>query len=327
MRTYTFNECYELLNVDPKTFRGWLKEANIDPEHQVSRADRRIKFLTEEQLNRLAEEHGRLLRGVQQQAEEAVSPAAFKLLMDRLARAEEEIARRIPWFEIIEAQQTAIQKLEDRITDQESNLQHYRTVATENSDAVRMALSRLIDAQQESLHALEEKTNQALASLASQYNDFQEQLRALEQKVDQVTGTLTVHITRVESEQVADLDKIKRLRGQVDEQATAFEQLERSLAGLRALHDGLQLQISTLKEQDITELSNRIGEEYKAVWDKLTEYYTSLRELEGKESIEERRLTELFTLVRDEVSARQALAEEISQKKTTTPRAKKTASQ
>jgi hypothetical protein len=34
-KTYTFSECYKLLNVDPKTFRGWLDEAGIDPDHQV----------------------------------------------------------------------------------------------------------------------------------------------------------------------------------------------------------------------------------------------------------------------------------------------------
>jgi len=327
MRTYTFNECYELLNVDPKTFRGWLKEANIEPDHQVSRADRRIKFLTEEQLNRLAEDHGRLLRGAQQQAEEAISPAAFKLLMDRLARAEEEIARRMPWFEVIERQQTAIQKLEDHVTDLEGELKHYRTEASEQSAAVRMALSRLIDSLREGLQAHEEKTGQALTSLASQSTDFHEQLRALEQKVDQVTGTLTAHITRVESEQVADLDKIKRLRGQIDEHAATFDQLKQSITNLMIVQEGVAMQISTLKDQDIAKLSDRIGEEYRAVWEKVTEYHTSLRELEGKGSIEERRLTELFTLVRDEISARQALAEEISQKKTTTPRARKTAAQ
>lgn len=56
-----FNECYQMLRVDPKTFRGWLKEAGIDSDHQVSRADRRIRFLTQEQVDWLAQDHGRLL--------------------------------------------------------------------------------------------------------------------------------------------------------------------------------------------------------------------------------------------------------------------------
>ncbi|HWS84526.1 MAG TPA: hypothetical protein VN207_09740 [Ktedonobacteraceae bacterium] len=93
MRTYTFNECYELLTVDPKTFRGWLKEADIDPNHQVSRADRRIRFLTQEQIDRLAVDHGRLLRAPSSDAHEVVSPGAFKLLLDRVQRTEEEIVR------------------------------------------------------------------------------------------------------------------------------------------------------------------------------------------------------------------------------------------
>lgn len=320
MRTYTFNECYELLNVDPKTFRGWLKEANIDPDHQVSRADRRIKFLTEEQLNRLAVDHGRLLRGVQEQAEESVSPAAFKLLMDRLARAEEEIARRTPWFEVIERQQTAIQKLEDNVTDLEGELKHYHTVATEQSDAVRIALSRLIDSLRDDLQ--------------SKTDDFQEQLRALEQKADQVTGTLTAQITHITSEQEADLDKIKRLRGQLDEQASdqaeALRKIETSLASTLEQQHAIQRQLESLEKdqaRDIADLNKRIEEHSGAAWAKLTEHSTSLRSLETNESVADKRVTELFTLIREEVGARQALAEEISQKKTATTRTRKTTAQ
>ncbi len=45
-KTYTFSECYQVLNVDPKTFRRWLEKAEIVPT--VSRADSRVKFLTME---------------------------------------------------------------------------------------------------------------------------------------------------------------------------------------------------------------------------------------------------------------------------------------
>jgi len=60
-KTYTFSECYKLLNVDPKTFGRWLEKAGIDPKQQVSKVDNRIRFLTQTQVDRLATDHGRTL--------------------------------------------------------------------------------------------------------------------------------------------------------------------------------------------------------------------------------------------------------------------------
>ena len=54
-------ECYELLQADPKTFRRWLKKAGIYElvKSQVSKADDRVKYLTQEQLEEIAELHDR----------------------------------------------------------------------------------------------------------------------------------------------------------------------------------------------------------------------------------------------------------------------------
>jgi hypothetical protein len=84
-KTYTFSECYELLNVDPKTFRRWLEKANIDPDQQVSKIDNRIKFLTEEQIQQLARDHERDLQSAPTRTVESISPAAYKLLAEQLA--------------------------------------------------------------------------------------------------------------------------------------------------------------------------------------------------------------------------------------------------
>ncbi len=91
MKTYTLNECSQLLHVDAKTFRRWLDEAGINPDNQVSRADRRVRFLTQAQVEMLAEEHGRRLGTLTQAT--PISPGAIKLLEDRVSRAEEEMAR------------------------------------------------------------------------------------------------------------------------------------------------------------------------------------------------------------------------------------------
>src|SRR5712692_8541336 len=82
MKRYTLSECYELLQVDPKTFRGWLEKAGIMP--QVSKADPRVKYLSEEQLRYLAQEHERSLERVRQ-GPEVIPPAAYKTLVDQVA--------------------------------------------------------------------------------------------------------------------------------------------------------------------------------------------------------------------------------------------------
>jgi len=58
-KTYTYGQCYELLDVDAKTFRRWLERADFDASAQVSKADNRIKFLTEAQVMVLASDHAR----------------------------------------------------------------------------------------------------------------------------------------------------------------------------------------------------------------------------------------------------------------------------
>jgi len=92
-RTYTFAECYKLLNVDPKTFGRWLEKASIDPKQQVSKVDNRIRYLTQEQLEQLANDHGRTLTppDVQASTTESVPPGAYKLLQERLDSVEHKL--------------------------------------------------------------------------------------------------------------------------------------------------------------------------------------------------------------------------------------------
>ena len=63
-------------------------KANIDPLTQISKADSRIKFLTQEQVEQLAIAHDRVLVGDQS---ESAHSGAVKLLEDRVYTAEHEI--------------------------------------------------------------------------------------------------------------------------------------------------------------------------------------------------------------------------------------------
>lgn len=92
MRIYTLTECCALLRVNPKTLHKWLAGEGIRP--QTSRADTRIRFLTQEQIERLSEVYNRPLQALQEGAAvESVAPGALSLLMDRLGQQEKRLAR------------------------------------------------------------------------------------------------------------------------------------------------------------------------------------------------------------------------------------------
>ena len=96
MQTYTFGQCARLLDVDPKVFRRWVREnLGLQEEDQVSRADGRVRYLTREQLERLAELHERTLPAADQHVGRDERPdtraGAYKLLADRLDEAEHEL--------------------------------------------------------------------------------------------------------------------------------------------------------------------------------------------------------------------------------------------
>lgn len=92
MRTYSFGRCVELLDVDAKVFRRWVKEdLGLSEKDQVSKADSRVRYLTGDQLKQLADLHEKTLPPEDQLAEEkeAISPGAYKLVEDRLSAMEE----------------------------------------------------------------------------------------------------------------------------------------------------------------------------------------------------------------------------------------------
>lgn len=86
-KTYTFTACYQVLNVDPKTFRRWLEKAEMVPH--VSKSDSRVKYLTEEQVHELAQAHDRELHTTK--SDNPVTYGAYKLLADRLSDVEQEL--------------------------------------------------------------------------------------------------------------------------------------------------------------------------------------------------------------------------------------------
>lgn len=87
-RRYTLEESCTVLDVHPKTFKRWLKDDHITTER--SKADKRIKFLTEEQVKQLAELHDKPWPPPVSQEAEVIPVAAYKLLIERMTQVEQQ---------------------------------------------------------------------------------------------------------------------------------------------------------------------------------------------------------------------------------------------
>ena len=126
-KTYTFSECYRLLDVDAKTFGRWLEKAGIDPKQQISKIDNRIRYLTQDQLEQLASDHGRILSQQQEQpSTESVAPGTYKLLLERVENLSSQVERhgRI-WQDLLaklEHQAERISTLEEQLTEAQQTI-------------------------------------------------------------------------------------------------------------------------------------------------------------------------------------------------------------
>jgi len=83
--TYNFSACCRLLDTNPKTFKGWLEKAHIDSSKQVNAADPREKYLTREQVQMLAEKHGRILPSLDEEETQTPPTMTIEALAEQLA--------------------------------------------------------------------------------------------------------------------------------------------------------------------------------------------------------------------------------------------------
>ncbi|MHB8595800.1 MAG: hypothetical protein ACYDER_03205 [Ktedonobacteraceae bacterium] len=186
MQTYTFGQCVRLLKVDPKVFRQWVKEdLGLQDHEQRSRADKRVRYLTDEQLAFLAASHDRTLPTDGEMEKQAdITPAWYKLLADRvrfveaalhmceqtmaevqerdnegqgrLKQAEQHVETMLTWKELLE-------QLPDWMTRIETHLEHQ-----EQPD--------------QRLSALDAQYRQQIAELEARY---QQQIQDLEAQLAQ----------------------------------------------------------------------------------------------------------------------------------------------
>jgi len=91
MRIYKLSECCTLFGVNPKTFHEWLKQEGI--LLQAVRADRRVRCLTQEQVDHLTGVYGKkaAARG-EPSLVERLLPVADRALGERLDQVEQRLS-------------------------------------------------------------------------------------------------------------------------------------------------------------------------------------------------------------------------------------------
>lgn len=261
-----------------------------------------------------------------------------------------------------DAQAAAFAQLEARLTEQLAAMQEAQRAQAERYQQDQLAVQErmsqvqaaftaaLQQQQQEYTAALQqqqEEFNRRLASFderivdigtlalaqAQNHQSLKEELQTLGRKVDHVTQSLASQINQISDQQKADLEEIQRFRERMDNhestQVATLGQLEASIVGTRALHDGLQLQISELeKEQarDIADLNSQIEKDSRNVWQRLTILVSTdesqkevVAQIQQQAGAQELRLTDLFRLLQEEIATRQALNEELTALKKTPP--------
>jgi chromosome segregation ATPase len=300
MKRYTLSECYEVLQVDPKTFRGWLEKAGIVP--QVSKADPRVKYLSEEQLRYLAQEHERSLERVRQ-GPEVIPPAAYKKLVDQVAdldRQGADLSRRL-----VTLHEEALQAGVDLQTQHKEALERLR-----EGFALQMEeMQRVVDQ--------EHRQYESLVALTTAHNTQVDQVRA-----DLAGGREELRVVREQSE-------VAQAR-----QAQAMEEMRQDLSReLRHATDELRQQVEALLEQRVREGYNALKKEVaadvatgKERMDQLAAHLEAVKIAslgwQQRADVQEQALADLRAQFQEEKQARQALAAQgttPSTEKTTAP--------
>jgi hypothetical protein len=182
-KTYTFSECYDILRVDPKTFRRWLEKAGINPDEQVSRVDNRIRYLTQEQVERLAKDHGRSLQAVEQRPAEMIPANAYKLLLQRVEDLERQSARSLNYQEDYEQRlNKALDEHSTGIEQQGAQLKAHDEAFLKQAEYTSTIDARLIALEQQ-FEQTSKELDQAKRSIIEVAGSLQERNADLENKL------------------------------------------------------------------------------------------------------------------------------------------------
>jgi hypothetical protein len=179
-KKYSLTECYELLQADPKTFRSWLKKAGIHEQvkSQISKADDRVKYLTQKQLEEIAELHDRqdLLATRETSQDEELESLESVLEPPALETEREEQAEEdLPPHPEKKKDQHSSKKAAKKITikpgtyklivDQLDELQQLQKETSSLAQATQQSLEQQEQAYQQALALLQASTDEKIAAM------------------------------------------------------------------------------------------------------------------------------------------------------------------
>jgi DNA repair exonuclease SbcCD ATPase subunit len=235
-RRYTLEECYTMLDVHPKTFRQWLKDDNITTK--ASKADKRIKFLTEEQVKQLAELHDKPWPPTVSQEAEVIPVTAYKLLIEQV--------------EQLNAAQATLQAgiTELRGQQGDSTLQFTAIGAAQQEQIQReqQEHEELLEQWQKANTAIQEMQSKITEDIATQVAQQGESLGQLGSRIDELQGTQKETLTSLQEQQAQGE---KRLQAQFQSDLASLRQqmqedFERQLQGIK---QGLARDVAALATQ------------------------------------------------------------------------------
>jgi chromosome segregation ATPase len=225
-----------MLDVHPKTFRQWLKDDNITTK--ASKADKRIKFLTEEQVKQLAELHDKPWPPTVSQETEVIPVTAYKLLIEQV--------------EQLNAAQATLQAgiTELRGQQGDSTLQFTAIGAAQQGQIQREQQEHeaLLEQSQKANTAIQEIQDKIAEDIAAQVTQQGKSLVQLGTGIDELQGTQKETLTLLQELQ-AQIEK--RLQTQFQSDLASLRQqmqqdFERQLQGIK---QGLARDVAALATQ------------------------------------------------------------------------------
>lgn len=248
-RRYTLEECCAVLDIHQKTFKRWLKDDHIATER--SKADKRIKFLTEEQVKHLAELHDKPWPPPANQEAEVIPVTAYKLLIEQVERVEQQT-------EQISTTQATLQA---GIVELRGRQEITASVVT----AIQQEHTRSTEAEQPGTQTPQEHENQ-IVSLQETLEKYQKQthvvLDSLTTGQQEATARLD-NLTTTGQEQQKQLEQLTSRLDTLEDLAQRIQndtpaQIEQVQTRLQAQQAQFQSDLATIRQELQEEFNQQI---------------------------------------------------------------------
>lgn len=258
---YPLSKCYELLDIDPKTFRKWIEKAGWQSllKQQKSKADDRVKYLTEEQLKNLAEMHERVLALPEQKP--TLPASSYNLLIDQIDEARTEAAN--AFSQVHEAYRTI-----DAVRESyEKELTALRVLLEEQDNRQENRVNELSHAieqfQQETTASIgtvitaSENHRQQLKGHASLISELQNQVQQLEVELHRQIEQRQTQLDLISSRIEPRLNSLTDLTDSLSSTQLSLQHQVNALTTEAKLQQALQVQVNQLAAALATETEQR----------------------------------------------------------------------